>query len=264
MSAARAWLGVMILACCALALSARAPEPSTPQLTVAAAADLSVALQQIALAFEQQSGAKVRISLGASGNLATQIENGAPFDVFLSADLDYPRKLIAGGAADAGLRTYAVGRLVLWLPTQSSLDPERRGLQVLLDPSVKKISIANPQHAPYGRAAVAALRHFNLYDKVAPRLVYGENVSQAAQFVESGNAQAGLVALAHALAPGMANQGRSWIIPAEAYPPLYQGAVIVSRSSQKPLAARFLQCLRAPASQEILRRFGFAPPESDD
>jgi molybdate transport system substrate-binding protein len=262
MSAARGWLAAALMSCLFLALSAPAPALDRPQLTVAAAADLSVPLQQIARAFEQQSGAKVRISLGASGNLATQIENGAPYDVFLSADLDYPRKLISAHAADAELRTYAVGRLVLWLPRQSSLDPEHRGMDVLLDPSVKKIAIANPQHAPYGRAAIAALRHFNLYEKVETRLVLGENVSQAAQFVESGNAQAGLIALAHAMAPGIS--GRYWIVPVAAYPPLNQGAVIVSRSSQKQLAARFLQFLRAPASLEILRRFGFSQPEAAD
>jgi len=262
MSAARGWLPAALMACLFLALSAPASALAAPELTVAAAADLSVPLRQIARAFEQQSGAKVRISLGASGNLATQIENGAPYDVFLSADLDYPRKLIAAHAADAELRTYAVGRLVLWLPRPSSLDPEHRGIDVLLDPSVKKIAIANPQHAPYGRAEMAALRHFNLYEKVETRLVLGENVSQAAQFVDSGNAQAGLIALAHAMAAGMS--GRYWIVPMAAYPPLNQGAVIVSRSSQKQLAARFLQFLRAPASLEILRRFGFSQPGGGD
>jgi molybdate transport system substrate-binding protein len=247
--------------CLVLALSMRASAPPPPRLTVAAAADLSVPLRQIARAFEQQSGATVGISLGGSGNLATQIENGAPYDVFLSADLDYPRKLIAAHAADPDLRAYALGRLVLWLPARSKLDPERHGLRVLLDRAVEKIAIANPQHAPYGRAAVAALRHFQLYDKLAAHLVLGENVSQAAQFVESGNAQAGLLALSHALSPGLAEQGRYWLVPTDAYPALTQGAVIVSRSPQKQLAAGFLDFLQSPASQEVMRRFGFSQPE---
>src|SRR5208282_2945367 len=133
----------------------------------------------------------------------------------------------------ATLYLYAVGRLVLWVPRDSPLDVERKGLDVLLYPSVKKISIANPQHAPYGRAAVAALNHYGLYEKISDRLVMGENVSQAAQFVESGNAQAGFVALAHAVAPAMQGKGKYWMIPVEAYPPLDQGVVLISGSPHK-------------------------------
>src|SRR5271168_3369671 len=172
------------------------------EINVAAAADLNAALQEVAASYEKRTGVAVKLSFGASGALTQQIQNGAPFDIFFSADMDYPRQLIAGGQAEsATLYRYAVGQLVLWVPRDSPLDVERKGLDVLLYPSVKKISIANPQHAPYGRAAVAALNHYGLYEGVAERLVLGENVAQAAQFVESGNAQAGLVALAHALAP---------------------------------------------------------------
>jgi molybdenum ABC transporter molybdate-binding protein len=172
---------------------------SSPELTVAAAADLSSALQEIADRYEKKTGVHLKLSFGASGALTQQIQNGAPFDLFFSADMDYPRQLIAAGAADpASLYQYAVGKVVLWVPADSPLDLDHKGMSVLLDPSVKKIAVANPQHAPYGRAAVAALKHAGMYDQIADRLVLGENVAQAAQFVESGNAQAGFVALAHA------------------------------------------------------------------
>ena len=139
--------------------------------------------------------------------------------------MDYPRQLIAAGAADeSSLYQYALGKLVLWVPADSALDLEHKGMRILLDSSVKKIAVANPQHAPYGRAAIAALKQAGVYDQVADRLVLGENVSQAAQFVESGNAQAGFVALAHAVAPGMRGKGKYWEVPLDLYPPLAQGS----------------------------------------
>ena len=184
-----------------------------PDLFVAAAADLSAAMKEIGDGYEKKTGVKVKFSFGASGALTQQIQNGAPFDLFFSADMDYPRQLIAAGEADGrSLYEYAAGALVLWVRADSGLDVEQLdlehgGMNILLDSSVKKIAIANPQHAPYGRAAVAALKQAGVYDRVADRLVLGENVSQAAQFVESGNAQAGFVALAHAVAPGMGGTG---------------------------------------------------------
>jgi len=172
--------------------------------------------------------------------------------------MDYPRQLIAASQADgASLYRYAVGRLVLWVPKDSPLDVEHKGMDVLLDPSVKKISMANPLHAPYGRAAVAALKHYGLYEKVTPRLVLGENVAQAAQFVESGNAQAGFVALAHAVAPAMEGKGRYWIVPAEAYPPLDQGVVLISHSAHAQDAAAFLEYVKSAEAAAILKRYGF-------
>jgi molybdate transport system substrate-binding protein len=204
----------------------------------------------------------VKLSFGASGVLTQQIQNGAPFDIFFSADMDYPRQLIAGGRADgATLYRYAVGQLVLWVPKDSPLDVEHKGMDVLLDPSVKKISIANPQHAPYGRAAAAALKHYSLDEKVADRLVLGENVAQTAQFVESGNAQAGLVALAHAMAPSMQGKGRYWIVPAEAYPPLDQGVVLISHSPHREDAAVFLGFIKTEEVAGLLRRYGFSSPD---
>ena len=234
-------------------------EPKQPrELLVAAAADLSSALKDIGDAYEKKSGVKLRLSFGASGALTQQIHNGAPFDVFFSADMDYPRELIAAHEADAdSLYQYAVGKLVLWVPADSPLDPQHSGMDILFDPSVKKIAIGNPQHAPYGRAAVAALKHAGVYDRVTERLVMGENISQAAQFVESGNAQVGFVALAHAVAPAMQRKGKYWIIPADYYPALAQGAVVLSHSRHKPEAADFLQYIKTQEAGEVLRRYGF-------
>jgi molybdate transport system substrate-binding protein len=158
------------------------------------------------------------------------------------------------------LYRYAVGRLVLWVPKDSLLDVEHKGMDVLLDPSVKKIAIANPQHAPYGRAAMAALKHYNLYEKISDRLVLGENISQAAQFAESGNAQVGFVALAHAIAPSMQGKGKYWIVPAEAYPALDQGVVVISRSAHQQDAAGFLEYVKTPEASAALQRYGFTLP----
>jgi molybdate transport system substrate-binding protein len=231
------------------------------EIAVAAAADLSAALPEIVAKYKGRTGQEVKLTFGASGNLTTQIRNGAPFDIFFSADEDYPKQLIDADLAEKGtLYRYAVGRLVLWVPNDSSLDLSKLGMQALLDPSVKKISIANPQHAPYGRAAEAALRHYGIYDQVSSRLVLGENVSQAAQFVESGNAQAGLIALSHALTPAMKSTGRYWTVPLDAYPTLNQAAAIVSSSRQEEAARKFLEFVRSAEVTPLLQSYGFSLP----
>jgi molybdate transport system substrate-binding protein len=240
-------------------------QQSKPQseLLIAAAADLNPALDDIGQQFEKKTGVHLKLSFGASGALTQQIRNGAPFDVFFSADMDYPRQLISQGRADAAsLYKYALGKLVLWVPKDSPLDVEHQGMNILLDPSVKKIAIANPQHAPYGRAAVEALRRAGFYDKVADRFVTGENISQAAQFAESGNAQAGFVALAHALSPAVKDKGKFWLVPADYYPPLDQGVVILTSSQHKPEAALFLEFFRTKESAEVLQKYGFTIPQN--
>jgi molybdate transport system substrate-binding protein len=258
----RSLIGFLVLAS---GVSITQVQSAERAINVAAAADLSAALQEVATNYEKRSGIVVKLSFGASGALTQQIQNGAPFDVFFSADMDYPRQLIAGGQAEsATLYRYAVGRLVLWVPADSPLDVEHKGMDVLLDPSVKKISMANPQHAPYGRAAAAALKHYGLYERVSDRLVLGENISQAAQFVESGNAQVGFVALAHAMAPAMQGKGKYWMVPAEAYPPLDQSVVLISRSPHKQDAVAFLEYVKTAEVAALLRGYGFSLPEQKD
>jgi molybdate transport system substrate-binding protein len=237
------------------------PSAAGQEITVAAAADMSAALPELGALYTKKTGQAVKLSFGSSGNLTNQIRNGAPFDVFFSADEDYPRQLIADGLADKqSLYRYAVGRLVLWVPNGLALDPQKMGVQTLVDPSVKKIAIANPEHAPYGRAAEAALKHFGIYEQVSGKLVFGENVSQAAQFVESGNAQAGLIALSHALAPALRDKGRYWAVPLDAYPTLNQAAVVISRSKAQAAARKFLEFLRTPEATSLLARYGFSLP----
>ncbi len=232
------------------------------QIVVAAAADLSAALPQLIANYAKQSGQSIKLSFGASGNLINQIRNGAPFDIFFSADAEYPRQLISEGlASKSTFYVYAIGRLVLWVPSESKLDPSKLEIKTLLDPSVNKIAIANPATAPYGRAAQGALRHYGIYDQISSKLVIGENVSQAAQFVESGNAQAGLIALAHALSPVMKGKGRYWIIPLDAYPTLKQAAIVLSKSKQQAAASKFLDYLRTPEATSILANYGFNLPE---
>jgi molybdate transport system substrate-binding protein len=231
------------------------------EITVAAAADLSVALPDIVATYTKQTGQTVKLSFGSSGNLTNQIQNGAPFDIFFAADESYPAQLVEEGLAEKDtLYRYAVGRLVLWVPKDVSLDLQKLGMKALLDPSVKKISIANPQHAPYGRAAEAALKYFEIYDQIAAKLVLGENVSQAAQFVESGNAQAGLIALSHALAPSMKDKGHYWTVPLDAYPTLNQAAVVLSKSKQQYAARKFLDFVRGPQGASLLKNYGFSLP----
>jgi molybdate transport system substrate-binding protein len=229
-------------------------------ITVAAAADLQFAFQDVAARFEKASGKQVKLIFGSSGNFFAQIQNGAPFDLFFSADLDYAKKLEAAGFADPGsLYEYAVGKIVLWVPRQSQVDLSR-GLPVLLDPSIKKIAIANPEHAPYGRAAVAALRREKLYDQVAGKLVLGENISQAATFVVSGSADAGIVALSLALGPSLKDKGKYVEITADDYPPIEQAAVIVKSSQQKETARAFLVFVKSPEIVDLLKKYGFSVP----
>jgi len=227
-------------------------------LRVAAAADLQAALPAIAAQFERDTGQRVALTFGSSGNFSTQIENGAPFDVFMSADIDYPKRLEQAGLADRGsLYEYATGRLVLWTRRDSGIDLTS-GLAVLADPRVRRIAIANPAHAPYGRAAVAAIRHEQLYDRVQSKFVLGENISQTAQFAHSGNADVGLIALALALSPSLKAAG-SWVdVPVAFYPPIEQAAVVVASSKQKDLARRFVESLKQPPVKAILQSYGFA------
>ncbi|HMF97650.1 MAG TPA: molybdate ABC transporter substrate-binding protein [Vicinamibacterales bacterium] len=226
-------------------------------LRIAAASDLQAALPNIAAAFEKDTGHAVALTFGSSGNFFTQLQNGAPFDLFLSADIDYPRQLERDGRAEKGsLYEYATGRLVLWTRNDSRIDLTR-GLAVLTDPAVRRIAIANPEHAPYGRAAVAALHHERIDEGVKAKLVRGENISQAAQFVQSGNADVGIVALSLALAPALKNSGRFVEVPESFYPPIEQAAVVVAASRQKAVARQFVEFLKQPASRRTLQSYGF-------
>jgi molybdate transport system substrate-binding protein len=231
------------------------------EIRVAAAADLTFAFHDIASRFGKETGHKVNLIIGSSGNFYSQIQSGAPFDLFFSADIQYPQKLAEAGLAEKGsLYRYAVGKIVLWVPNGSKIDI-KQGLVALRDPSVRKIAIANPEHAPYGRAAVAALKKEKLFDNVSAKLVYGENISQAAQFVQSGNADAGILALSLVVAPAMKDAGRYWEIPASEYPIIEQAAIVLASSKNKDTARLFIDFLKKPEIVTLMERYGFAVPQ---
>src|SRR3954467_12495560 len=232
------------------------------EINVAAASDLTFAMKELAANYEKETGTVVKVTPGSSGNFFTQIQNGAPFDLFFAADIDYPKKLEAAGLGEPGtLYQYATGKIVIWVPAGSKLDVSK-GLAVLSDPSVRKIAIANPKHAPYGRAAVAAMTKQGIYEKLTDKLVFGENISQATQFVQSGNADVGIIALSLAMAPAIADKGRYFEIPQDMYPPLDQGAIVIKASQKKDQAKQFLAFLKTPESVALMQRYGFKLPES--
>jgi molybdate transport system substrate-binding protein len=231
------------------------------EITVAAAADLQFAMQDIAARFQKETGKSVKLIYGSSGNFFQQIQNGAPFDMFFSANLDYPKKLEAAGFTLPGsFYQYAKGKLVIWVPNDSKLDLSS-GLQALLNPSIKKIAVANPQHAPYGQAAVAAMQKENIYDQVKDKLVLAENISQTASFVVSGSADIGIVALSLAVSPNMKDKGRYAEVPADEYPPIEQACVILGTSKNKQTAQQFLAFIKTAAVDELLRTYGFNVPD---
>lgn len=230
------------------------------EITIAAASDLNFAFKDLVAEFEKATGTHVKLSLGSSGNFYSQIQNGAPFDLYFSADIGYPRKLEEAGLTVPGsLYRYAVGRIVIWTGSQSNISLTK-GFDALREPGIKKIAIANPKHAPYGRAAVAAMEHFKVYDQIKDKLILGENISQAAQFIESGACDIGVIALSLALAPTMKARGTYWEVPAGAHPPLEQGAVILKSSTRQGAARQFLEFMKGVPGQEIMQRYGFTLP----
>jgi molybdate transport system substrate-binding protein len=247
----------LVIVVCVYGMSAPHVAAEGDEIAIAAASDLNFAMKEIVAEFERTTGKHVKLSLGSSGNFFAQIQNGAPFDLYFSADIGYPKKLEEAGLVVPGsLYRYAVGRIVLWTNHEAHRDVSK-GMEILRDPAIKKIAIANPKHAPYVRAAVAAMEHFKVYEQAKDRVVLGENVSQAAQFVESGACDVGIIALSLALAPTMKSHGTYWEIPATAHPPLEQGAAIVKSSKHQEAAKRFLAFLQGNKGQEIMTRYGF-------
>ncbi len=239
-----------------LLIAGCASAPSPP-LRVAAASSLRFALEEIAAEFQaDRTTAPLDIVYGSSGALYQQIRNGAPFDLFLFADAEYPSRLAAEGFVLEGSQfVYAVGRLVLW----------RRGGEVdertLADPTLRKVAIANPAHAPYGQAAAAALRSLGVYDRLEDKLVLGDNVAQALHFVQSGGADLGVIALPLALAPTV--EGRYWELPRTAFPRLEQRGAILRAARDPAAAAAFRDHALSPRGRSILDRYGLTLPESE-
>jgi molybdate transport system substrate-binding protein len=248
-----------VLLCLALltGLTGTGTAQAQKELHVAAAADLQPVMPTLAAAYEHATGIKLVVSYGSSATLTTQILNGAPMDLFLAADFVFPEKIVAAGLSDMKAPIpYAKGALVLWARKDSPLQPIT--IDSLTDPRVTKIAIANDLHAPYGRAAVAALQRLKIYDKVSPHLVVAENIGQTAQFVESGNAQLGLISLTAADSPHFKEIGTYVRVP-KVYPEMQQCAVVMSKSQRRPEAHAFLDWLLTPAVQGNMSKLGLAP-----
>jgi molybdate transport system substrate-binding protein len=249
------------LLACIFTTGCSSPATQSPprSIRVAAAADLKFALPDIIEALHsRQPDLGVSATFGASGDFFGQISNGAPYDMFLSANVDYPQKLIEQGhGVKDSLFVYAKGHLVAWVRNESAVDLSKTGIKAVIDPSVRKVAIANPRHAPYGRAAEAALKNAGLYEQIQSRLAFGENVAQTAQFVDTGAADVGLIALSLALSPPLRDRGRYVEIAAELYPPLEQAGVILTGCKDKDDARALRDFLTSEDGRSILRRFGF-------
>ncbi len=250
-------LFVIMLSVVCFSRSAQAGE----KILIAAASDLNFAMNEICRAFEKSHpGIKVEVSYGSSGNFYAQIKQGAPYDIFFSADASYPALLEEEGFAVKGQRhLYAIGKIVLWIPKKSALNPQK-GLNLVLEPELKKLAIANPKHAPYGRAAEESLRYYGLLDKIQGKLVFGENISQTAQFVQTGAADAGIIAMSLAISSKMTSDGNYWIIPTESYSRLEQGYAVLQKGKGKSSVKTFLKFVQGKKGKTILSDFGFILP----
>lgn len=244
-----------LLFVCVAALSSSA---LADKITIAAAADLKFAMDEIAGAFKKANPAdQVEVIYGSSGKFHTQIQQNAPYDLYFSADIGYPRKLAADGMAASAVKPYAFGRIVLWSAT---LDASKMTLQSLTDKKIERIAIANPKHAPYGKRAEEALRGAGLWEKIEPKLVYGENIAHTAQFVQTGNAQAGIIALALAVNPELSSKGGYWLIPENLHAPLEQGFIITKRAEGSALAKRFAAYMESKPARAVMVKYGFVLP----
>lgn len=250
------WRGLLLLGAALVPWSMASA--ADDHITVAAAADLHHAMDQVVEAYRHDHpGSRIEVVYGSSGNLLTQIEQGAPFELFFSADSDYPQQLVAHGKAGGAPVPYALGHLVLW---SASLDMTNVQVADLAQSRFGRIAIANPQHAPYGKRAEQALRKAGVWDKVQDRLVYGENIAQTAQFTQSGNAQVGLLAESLVLAsPG---KGSYAPVSPALYKPLRQSFVVTQRGANNALAQDFSRYVQGAQAKSILSRFGFSLPDN--
>ncbi len=245
----------LLFVLCSLLVAATA---HAEKITVAAAADLKFAMDEIVVSFNKNySGNEVQVVYGSSGKFHTQIQQAAPYDLFFSADIAFARELVKRGLAASEVKPYAIGRIVLW---SSEMDASKMTLANLADPKIIKIAIANPKHAPYGKRAEEALRSAGLWDKVQAKLVYGENISQTAQYVMSGNAQVGIIALSLVLNPELSRKGGYFLIPGNLHNPLEQGFIITRMGANKPLAKKFADFMDSKQARIIMTKYGFVLP----
>jgi molybdate transport system substrate-binding protein len=252
-------LGSAIVKFAAVAMLMQATQAYAETITVAVAANVKYAFADLQQAFSRESGIAVKSVFGSSGKLTAQIENGAPFDVFLSADMKYPQTLFQDGLATTEPRVYANGVLVLWTLNPIDLG---KGIRVLKDPAVQKIAVANPKLAPYGREAMNVLDHFGLHAAVDSKLIYGESISQVSQYIDSKSADIGFTAKSVVLAPEVAGKGKWVELPRDSYHPIAQGVVILKHGAETDAKAsrRFVDFLATPAARAIFGKYGYLLP----
>jgi len=232
---------------------------TSSEITIAAASDLRFAMDSLVGIFEKSHpDCRVTVIYGSSGRFFQQIVNGAPFDLFFSADKEYPMQLQVKKLTAAPMQLYAIGRLVLW---SKKLDPSAKGMNTLLEASIGKIAIANPEHAPYGKRARESLIHYKLYDKVKAKIVLGENISQTAQYVTTGAADVGILALSLAINPALQRSGKYYLIPENSHTPLEQAYVVLGQARNRPTAQTFATFIASPAARQVFRQFGFTLPK---
>ncbi|MGH3342430.1 MAG: molybdate ABC transporter substrate-binding protein [Carbonactinosporaceae bacterium] len=264
----RALVGVLLLAgvgACGPGGAGDAGGPAgqgeSTQVRVAAASSLKFAMDALVSTFERRHGdVEVEVSYGSSGAFFAQLRNHAPYDMFFSADTTYPRRLADEGLTRGGAFGYATGRLVLWAPKSAGLDVAGRGADVLTERAVRRVAVANPRLAPYGSAAIAALKHFGAYAAVRPHLVYGEDVAQTAEFARTGAADVGLLARSITDAPTLRADGDGWLVPRQAHPPIRHAAVTTKWSRAPGAAQRFRAFVLGEQGQAVLARNGFDRP----
>lgn len=245
-----------LLLACSLLIAATTAHAE--KITVAAAADLKFVMDEIVTTFKQANPTdQVEVIYGSSGKFHTQIQQGAPYDLYFSADIAFPRELAKAGFAASEVKPYAFGRIVLW---SASMDATKMTLASLSDPKVTRIAIANPKHAPYGKRAEEALKVSGLWEKVEPKLVYGENIAHAVQFTQTGNAQVGIIALSLAINPELSKRGGYWLIPDKLHQPLEQGFVITKRAEGNALAKRFADYISSKPARAVMTKYGFVLP----
>lgn len=248
-------LKILLIACLTLATPLRAEE-----IRIAAAADLRFAMEEIIGQFRKSHpNDSIDVTYGSSGKFHAQIQNGAPFDLFFSADIALPRQLLQAGLGSGEVKPYAIGRIVVWRPGKDSPAPTLAGLA---GPGIRRVAIANPRHAPYGMRAVEALKAAGVWAAVENKLIFGENIAQTAQFVQTGNADAGIIALSLAITPEYAGKGQYVPIPSELHQPLEQGYLLLKRAENKPAARSLSEFMGSAAARDILVRYGFQLPGS--
>lgn len=228
------------------------------KLTVAAAADLKFAMDELVVTFRKSNpNDEVDVVYGSSGKFFAQIQQGGPYDMFFSADIGFPKALAAAGFAASEIKPYAFGRIVLWSTSQ---DATKMTLASLADPKITRVAIANPKHAPYGKRAEEALRASGLWEKIEPKLVYGENIAQTAQYVLTGNAQVGIVALSLAVNAELVSRGGYWLVPDNLHQSLEQGFIITTRAEKNPVAKRFADYISSKPARAVMTKYGFILP----